>query len=60
MSNHSLKLDDDFLRNILGVPRGRMKSVAGKICSVEFLMEFTKIPNARHDGFWKKIMKGEY
>ena len=37
-----------------------MKSVAGKICSVEFLMEFTKIPNARHAGFWKKIMKGEY
>ena len=59
VSNHSLKLEDDLLRNIIGVPRGRIKSVAGKTCSVDFLKECSKIPNARRAGFRKKIMKGE-
>ena len=42
VSNHSMKLDDDLIGNILGVPMGGIRSIARKTCSVEFLKECSR------------------
>lgn len=58
VNNHRLKLYEDLLGTILSVPRDGIKSVVGRTCSVEFVKEYSKIPNARCAGLQKKLMKG--
>ncbi|KAH0765549.1 hypothetical protein KY285_001420 [Solanum tuberosum] len=56
----SLHMIEDLLGQILEVPREGTRSVIGKTCTVEFVKECSKIPNARRAGIQKKLMKREY
>ncbi|KAH0632849.1 hypothetical protein KY284_035635 [Solanum tuberosum] len=60
VGDKSLHLDEDLLGKILGVPREGIRSVVGKTCTMEFVKEFSKIPNTCRAGVQKKLMKGEY
>ncbi|KAG5629388.1 hypothetical protein H5410_001105 [Solanum commersonii] len=53
----SLYLDKDLLGEILEVPKGGIRSVVGKTCTMEFVKECSKIPNTRFVVVLKKLMK---
>ena len=60
MKNIVVHLDEDLLGTIFGVPRGGIRSIDRKACSMDFVKICSKLPTTRCAGLFKKLMKSEY
>ncbi|KAG5584878.1 hypothetical protein H5410_045312 [Solanum commersonii] len=60
VSNKRLHLDEEIMGKIMEVPREGTRSVVGKLCSKQFVMECSKLPDKHRTNVQKKLIKGEY
>ena len=56
----SINVNEDLLRNILGMPREGIRLVVKRTCIMEFFKEYSKISTTHCAGLFQKFMKGEY
>ncbi|KAH0724943.1 hypothetical protein KY284_000808 [Solanum tuberosum] len=60
MKNLPFYMNNKTAGKILEVPREGTRYVVGKLCTKEYVKKCSKLPDMRHVGVQKKLMKGEY